>query len=199
MERFKQYFFKNFESIIIFAILWSAFLGTYFLDDPSIVLYFYYLPVLVASYFLGRRMGLLTAILSIVLVLVCALFFPFRFFSQEMLLQDISRLSSWGGFLILTSVTVSSLYEKNERRLEDLRNAYIGIVEILSKYLESTDKYTRGHSVRVSELAMEIAIAMDLHRTDVENVRVAGLLHDIGKIEISGEEMVKRLKKDGRI
>jgi putative nucleotidyltransferase with HDIG domain len=191
MERFKQYFFKNFESIIIFAILLSAFLGTYFLDDPSIVLYFYYLPVLVASYFLGRRMGLLTAILSIVLVLVCALLFPFRFFNQETLLQDISRLSSWGGFLILASVTVGSLYEKNERRIQDLKNAYVGIVEILSKYLESTDKYTKGHSVRVSELAMEVAIAMDLHRADVENLRVAGLLHDIGKIEISGQVLRK--------
>ena len=191
MERFKQFAFKNFEAILIFAILLSAFLGTYLLDDPSIVLNFYYLPVLVASYFLGRRMGLLTAILSILLVLVCALFFPSRFFSQNMLLQDIGRLSSWGGFLILASVTVGSLYEMNERQLHDLKNAYVGIVEILSKYLESTDRYTKGHSVRVSELSMEVAIAMDLHRTDVENIRVAGLLHDIGKIEISGQILRK--------
>ncbi len=191
MERFKQFAFKNFEAILIFAILLSAFLGTYFLDDPSIVLNFYYLPVLVASYFLGRRMGLLTAILSILLVLICALLFPSRFFSHNMLLQDIGRLSSWGGFLILASVTVGSLYEMNERQLHDLKNAYVGIVEILSKYLESTDRYTKGHSVRVSELAMEVAIAMDLHRTDVENIRVAGLLHDIGKIEISGHILRK--------
>jgi putative nucleotidyltransferase with HDIG domain len=38
---------------------------------------------------------------------------------------------------------------------------------------------------------MEIAIAMELHRTEVENIRVAGLLHDIGKIEISGEILRK--------
>jgi putative nucleotidyltransferase with HDIG domain len=191
MERFKQFAYKNFEAILIFAILLSAFLGTYFLDDPSIVLNFYYLPVLVASYFLGRRMGLLTAILSILLVLICALVFPSRFFSQNMLLQGIGRLSSWGGFLILASITVGSLYEMNDRRLHDLKNAYVGIVEILSKYLESTDRYTKGHSVRVSELAMEVAIAMDLHRTDVENIRVAGLLHDIGKIEVSGQILRK--------
>ncbi|HVO65798.1 MAG TPA: HD domain-containing phosphohydrolase [Syntrophales bacterium] len=191
MERFKQFAFKNFEAILVFAILLSAFLGTYFLDDHSIVLNFYYLPVLVASYFLGRRMGLLTAIMSILLVLVCALLFPSRFFSQNMLLQDIGRLSSWGGFLILASVTVGSLYERNERRLHDLKNAYVGIVEILSKYLESTDRYTKGHSVRVSELAMDMAIALDLHRTDVDNIRVAGLLHDIGKIEVSGQILRK--------
>jgi putative nucleotidyltransferase with HDIG domain len=191
MERFKQFAFKNFEAILVFAILLSAFFGTYFLDEPSVVLNFYYLPVLVASYFLGRRMGVLTAILSILLVLICALLFPSRFFGQNMLLQDIGRLSSWGGFLILASVTVGSLYEMNERQLHDLKNAYVGIVEILSKYLESTDRYTKGHSVRVSELAMEVAISMDLHRTDVENIRVAGLLHDIGKIEVSGQILRK--------
>ena len=191
MERFKQYIFKNFEAIIVLVILLSSFLGTYFLDDPSIVLNFYYLPVLVASYFLGRRMGLLTATLSILFVLVCALIFPSRFFTQDMLLQDICRLSSWGGFLILASITVGSLYEMNERGLRDIKDAYIGVVEILAKYLESTDRYTQGHSVRVSELAMDVAIAMGLHRTDVENIRVAGLLHDIGKVEVSGEILRK--------
>jgi putative nucleotidyltransferase with HDIG domain len=83
------------------------------------------------------------------------------------------------------------LYEQNERRIRDLKNAYIGILEILSKYLESTDRYTKGHSVRVSELAMEIGVAMELSRPEVENIRVAGLLHDIGKIEISGEILRK--------
>ena len=86
---------------------------------------------------------------------------------------------------------MGTLYEQNERRLQDLKNAYIGVLEILSKYLESTDRYTKGHSVRVSELAMETAIAMELPRSEVENIRVAGLLHDIGKIEVSGEILRK--------
>jgi len=38
---------------------------------------------------------------------------------------------------------------------------------------------------------MEIAITMGLHRNEVENIRAAGLLHDIGKIEISGEILSK--------
>jgi putative nucleotidyltransferase with HDIG domain len=83
------------------------------------------------------------------------------------------------------------LYEKNEQRIKELKNAYIGVLEILSKYLESTDRYTKGHSLRVSELATEIAIAMGLPRPEVENIRVSGLLHDIGKIEISSEILSK--------
>jgi len=191
MEGFKQFIISHFETILVGIILLAAFLGMYLIEEKSIVLNFYYLPVLSAGYFLGRRMGLLTAVLSILIVVVNLLAFPDSFFKGQDSLRSLTQLLSWGGFLILASIAVGTLYEQNERRLQDLRSAYIGILEILSKYLESTDRYTKGHSVRVSELAMEIAIAMELPRPQVENVRVAGLLHDIGKIEISGEILRK--------
>jgi putative nucleotidyltransferase with HDIG domain len=191
MERFKQFIVKHFEQILVSVILVAAFIGTYFIEEETLVLNFYYLPVIVAGYFLGRRMGVLAAVFSILAVLICALLFPQRFFSDKIFWHSIARLSSWSGFLILASIAVGTLYEQNERRMLDLKNAYIGILEILSKYLESTDRYTKGHSVRVSELAMETAISMELPRPEVENIRVAGLLHDIGKIEISGEILTK--------
>jgi putative nucleotidyltransferase with HDIG domain len=136
-------------------------------------------------------MGVLTAVLSVLAVLYFVLISPQRFFSEKVFWYSIAKLSSWSGFLILASIVVGTLYEENERRLQDLKNAYIGILEILSKYLESADPYTKGHSVRVSELAKETAVIMDLRPDEVENVRVAGLLHDIGKIEISGEILRK--------
>jgi putative nucleotidyltransferase with HDIG domain len=191
MEHLKKFVLRHFEKIIVLIILIAAFLGTYYIEEESIVLNFYYLPVLVAGYFLGRRMGVLAAVLSILLVFLIFLIFPQRSPIDKAFWHSVIRLSAWGGFLILASVTVGSLYEENERRLQDQKNAYIGILEILSKYLESTDPYTKGHSVRVSELAKETAIAMDLPPNEVENVRVAGLLHDIGKVEVSGEILRK--------
>jgi putative nucleotidyltransferase with HDIG domain len=191
MERCKQFFANHLEKVLVVAILLATAAGTYWVEDKSIILYFHYLPVLTAGYFLGRRMGVLTAILSILVVIVSALFAPRQFFKEQAFLDGLGLLSSWGGFLILASITVGTLYEQNEKRMQDLKNAYIGVLEILSKYLESTDRYTKGHSVRVSETAMEIAIAMGLPRGEVENIRVAGLLHDIGKIEISSEILQK--------
>jgi putative nucleotidyltransferase with HDIG domain len=136
-------------------------------------------------------MGVLTSVLSILAVMICLLLFPERFFPGRERLKGIAQLSSWGGFLILASFTVGSLYERNEQRVKELKRAYIGVLEILPKYFESTDRYTKGHSVRVSELSMEIGMAMELPRPEVENIRVVGLLHDIGKIEISGEILSK--------
>ncbi len=191
MEQAKQFIMKHFEKILVAIIFVTAFLGTYFIEEVSLIFNFYYLPVLVASYFLGRRIGILVALLSIIDVMICAMLFPERFFSDRVLWHSVMKLTSWSIFLFLASVTVGTLYEQNERRLEDLKNAYIGIIEILAKYLESTDRYTKGHSVRVSELAMETAIAMELPRSQVDNIRAAGLLHDIGKIEISAEVLGK--------
>ena len=191
METFKQFITKHFEKVLIIIILIAAFIGTYLIEEKSIVLNFYYLPALSAGYFLGRRMGVLTAIFSILVVVISTLLFPNTFFKGQDFFNTLAQLFSWGGFLILTSIAVGTLYEQNERRLRDLKNAYIGVLEILSKYLESTDRYTKGHSVRVSELAMEVAIAMELPRAEVENIRVAGLLHDIGKIDVSGDILQK--------
>jgi putative nucleotidyltransferase with HDIG domain len=191
MEHLKKFVSRHFEKIIVLIILIAAFLGTYYIEEESIVLNFYYLPVLVAGYFLGRRMGVLTAVLSILIVFLVFLIFPQYSLSDKIFWRSIIRFSAWGGFLILASVTVGSLYEENARRLQDQKNAYIGILEILSKYLESTDPYTKGHSVRVSELAKETAMIMDMSQNEIENVRVAGLLHDIGKIDVSGEILRK--------
>jgi putative nucleotidyltransferase with HDIG domain len=194
MEQFKKFILVHFEKILVGIILIVAFVGTYLVEEKFIILNFYYLPVLTAGYFLGRRMGVLAAVFSILAVLICLLVFPERFFTSGEILKGVTQLCSWGGFLILASFTVGTLYERNEQRIKELKNAYIGVLEILSKYLESTDRYTKGHSVRVSELAMEIGIAMELPRPEVENIRVAGLLHDIGKIEISGEILSKAAK-----
>ena len=191
MENTKQFIVQHFEKILVGVILATALVGTYTIEEKFVVLNFYYLPVLFAGYFLGRRMGVLSAVLSILAVSIFALLFPERFFIEKIFWHNFAKISSWGGFLILASIAVGTLYEQSERRLQDLKKAYVGILEILSKYLESTDRYTKGHSVRVGGLAREIAIAMELPRPVVENIHASGLLHDIGKIEISGEILRK--------
>jgi len=189
MEKIKLFLVRHFEKILVFVILAAAILGTFFMKDKTLLLNFYFLPVVFASYYLGKRLGVLSAFLSILAVIVCAIIFRDRFLPPDQEFRGIFMLSSWGGFLLLTAYAVGGLYEQKEHRMEELQKAYVGILEILSKYIETKDGYTKGHSIRVSEYAK--GIAMELPRHLVENVRVAGLLHDIGKIEISSEVIQK--------
>jgi len=185
MHKFKEYVIRNFENLTVIAVLLSVISISYLIDEKLMMLNFYYLPVLMAGYFIGKRASVLVAIFSILTVTFFAILNMEAYSGGRGIGYIASGLCGWSGFLLLTSYIVGALYEQKQKRIEDLQEAYVGILEILIKFLESTDRYTKGHSERVAEHAMDIAIAMGLSRGEVENIRVAALLHDIGKIEIS--------------
>jgi putative two-component system response regulator len=60
------------------------------------------------------------------------------------------------------------------------------VVLSLASMLEAKDPYTRGHSARVGDLACRLAQHMQLDAEECELMRVAGLLHDIGKVGVPG-------------
>lgn len=186
MEKLKIYVFKHFEKILILTILLCIIAISYFVPYKIGFLNFFYLPIIAAGYSLGRRMAVLTAFLCILFVVIFLLLSPSSFFTADTeKVYVIVSLIAWGSFLILTSAAIGYLYEEKEKKIKDLKAAYVGILEILSKYLESADKYTKGHSVRVSHLSEDIVRVMGLTSFERENIKVAALLHDIGKTEIS--------------
>jgi putative nucleotidyltransferase with HDIG domain len=82
----------------------------------------------------------------------------------------------------------TSELEKEKAALHALT---IGVAETLINAMEAKDVYLRGHSSRVADLAASIAEELGLHADVVENVRLAGRLHDVGKIGISEDILNK--------
>lgn len=78
---------------------------------------------------------------------------------------------------------------------ERLQSAYLQFVGSLANALDARDRYTAGHSRRVSELSCAVASALQLSEQDIERIRVGALLHDIGKIGVSDSV----LQKPGRL
>ncbi|GAB4336986.1 MAG: hypothetical protein Kow0099_10220 [Candidatus Abyssubacteria bacterium] len=198
MEKPKLLVVKYFEELTVAIVLLSVVCITYAIHEKMVMLNFYYLPVLMAGYFIGKRASVLVAIFSILAVVFFAVLKTEAYAAGRGFGYLISSLSGWAGFLLLTGGVVGTLNEQKQRRIEELQQAYVGILEILVKYLETTDRYTRGHSQRVADLASEIAAEMGLSHQDIENIRVAALLHDIGKVEISANLIGKaaRLSRD---
>ncbi|MBV8518290.1 MAG: response regulator [Acidobacteria bacterium] len=58
------------------------------------------------------------------------------------------------------------------------------VICALALALEAKDRYTRGHSQRVGDLARKFALHVGISANDAERIRIAGLLHDIGKIAV---------------
>ena len=78
---------------------------------------------------------------------------------------------------------------------ENLQGAYVEFVGSLANALDARDRYTAGHSWRVSQLSCATAAAMELGHDDIERIRIGALLHDIGKIGIADSV----LQKPGRL
>ena len=164
--------------------------------QQMIVLNGFYLPVVLAAYYFGKARAVVTSTASILLVVWFALSIPDAFaITGSGVLHKWLGLTLWGSLLILIAAATGHLYEVKRGAFDDLNHAYHGIVEILSKFIDTADKYTEAHSVRVSLYAAATGRRLGLSDQEIEDVRVAALLHDVGKLDVS----VDLLKKVGRL
>lgn len=85
----------------------------------------------------------------------------------------------------------------NQKKMRDLLEHTENILSSLITVLEARDFYTKGHSERVSSMAFEFGMFLELPDKDISVLKRAGLLHDIGKIGIPDLLLQKkgRLKK----
>jgi hypothetical protein len=96
------------------------------------------------------------------------------------------------GIVALPFLLVRQLYQMNFQLQEELEEK----LELMVKAMEARDPYTSGHSRRVSEYAVAIARELRLSTNDVDGIKRAALLHDVGKIY---EEFAPLLRKQGKL
>lgn len=87
------------------------------------------------------------------------------------------------------------LERKVEKQAEKIRASLLNTVMALVYALEAKDEYTNGHSQRVAEMSVAIAVKLGWLQPDIEKIRLAGLIHDIGKIGVRKSV----LEKPGRL
>jgi putative two-component system response regulator len=76
------------------------------------------------------------------------------------------------------------LEERIEEQTAEIRKIFLGAIEALVTALEAKDKYTGGHSRRVTDIALALGKELGLSVRDLEDLRWGSLLHDIGKIAV---------------
>jgi putative nucleotidyltransferase with HDIG domain len=82
-----------------------------------------------------------------------------------------------------------------KRAAEENRSLFLGSIQMLAGAVDEKDPYTRGHSDRVTRYSVIIARELGLPNEEVEKIRIAAQLHDVGKIGI--EDRI--LKKPGAL
>ncbi len=175
----QQFFFRHFERTLVLLLVASLLAINWVVEQKFAFLSFYYLPIILAGFYGGRRFAVVAGLF------IASLVFFFQA-TQGLgmdpgLTQDaLMLLIPWGGFLILTGYVVGGLAEQRAARLADLKNAYLATLEVLTFHIESADRHQEGHSTRVAELSGAIGVELKLTENEIENLRIAALLHEVG-------------------
>jgi HD-GYP domain-containing protein (c-di-GMP phosphodiesterase class II) len=98
--------------------------------------------------------------------------------------STVSELSTLGAAFNVMTDKVEEQIVNLAKAAEENRELFIGTVKALAAAIDGKDKYTRGHSERVSRISVAIGKRMGLNDDELEALRISALLHDIGKIAI---------------
>jgi PAS domain S-box-containing protein len=93
--------------------------------------------------------------------------------------------------IIYDSTNRKQAEEQLKNTLESLRKALSTTIQVMVSAIEVRDPYTSGHQTRSADLARAIATEMGLPQDTVEGIRMAGSIHDIGKLSIPAEILSK--------
>lgn len=203
MKTFKDYILRNFEQVFILVVVATVFFVNYYIPYKIAFLNFYFLPVILAGYYMGTRRSVMGAGLCIVLVIAYIVLYPDLFTLPGKLFDVYLHIVLWGGFLILAGAVVGKQHENlnleiqethelNERLLnkqkqllskqEELNQANIALkdysVNLESKVKERTVELEKSkHSVEILKAKVEDTLYSTMDAT-VAKLLIEGRLRN---------------------
>ena len=176
--------------LLLFLVVIAALLN-FIVASQRMALVFYFLPTLYSAYHFGRRHATLTAIASIILVVLLVFLNPAMFRRHiEIPFGLCFDLIVWGGVLMLAGYATGTLYEHNQKSLREMEEGYDGMLVILQNFL-ANQKYSESHGYRISMCANKIAEAAGLDAQSLDDLRTAALLFNMKDLGITNEVLIK--------
>ncbi|MGO9087169.1 MAG: HD-GYP domain-containing protein [Candidatus Sulfotelmatobacter sp.] len=177
--------------LLLFLVVIAAMLN-FLVASQRMALVFYFLPTLYSAFYFGRRHATLTAVASVVLVVLLTFTNPAMFRGRVELPFDARwfDLTVWGGVLMVAGYVTGTLYERNQQTLREMEDGYDGMLAILQNFL-ANQKYSEAHAYRISMCATKIAETLGLDSGSLEDLRTAALLFNLKELGITNEVLYK--------
>lgn len=112
-------------------------------------------------------------------------------YSTRVEAKSISEIATLGESFNLMSEKVEEHIAKLAKAAEENRELFVGTVKALAAAIDGKDRYTRGHSERVSRVSLAIGQRLGMSEEELETLRISALLHDVGKIAIDDSILKK--------
>ncbi len=105
-------------------------------------------------------------------------------YSSRVDTKNITEIGTLGEAFNAMSGNLEEHIAKLARAAQENRELFVGTVKALAAAIDGKDKYTRGHSERVSRISVAIGRRMGMDEQELDTLRMSALLHDVGKIAI---------------
>ncbi len=168
--------------IVVIGITFLMFrMGGY----KAVALNLFFLPIVLSGYYLGRAHAAVLAVFTALCVVIASCVDKTGYASYASTFTLGLALTVWACVLGLTAMLVGTLCDERAAKTEELHDAYIGVVEVLSKYLQSGNPRVKARSIRTAETAQLVADELKLGRQQADDVRVGALLFDLENVEVT--------------
>ncbi len=201
MQRFREFCREHYlEVMLTVTTIGCSVLLTLLPAAKVVVLNLHFLPIVLAGFFLGRYRAGALALLSAIsaTMLISGDVDGFSATNSPVIVG--LTITVWAAVLGLTAILIGTLKDDLVDKAAEAREAQGGVVEILSRYLQSVNPQLENRSQRVARLCEQVAHKLRLEPRESDNIRVAAVLADIENVEITAR-IVKRavgeLKSDG--
>ncbi len=105
-------------------------------------------------------------------------------FSSRVETNNMTEIGTLGETFNVMTDKVEEQIAGLAKAAEENRELFVGTVKALAAAIDGKDKYTRGHSERVSRISVAIGKRMQMPADELEKLRISALLHDVGKIAV---------------
>ncbi len=180
-----------FEIMLLIATLGLTYLVYRMGPYKMVALNLYFLPIVLSGYFLGRTSAGILALFCALGVTIVTTWASSGFAAYNSPVMMGLALTVWAAALGLTAILVGTLCDERAAKVKELHEAYVGVVEVVSKYLQSGNPKIKTRSIRIAELCQMVAEELRLSRKQRDDIRVGALLYDLGNVEITTKVISK--------
>src|SRR6202044_3953090 len=105
-------------------------------------------------------------------------------FHQRVPVQGAAEIRELAGTFNNMADDIESFIAQLKQAAAENRELFLGSIRMLAAAIDEKDPHTRGHSDRVAKYSMLIGNQLGLSAEDLDRLRIASLLHDVGKIGV---------------
>lgn len=182
---------RIFEIMLMVVVLGMSMLFYKMGQHKIVVLPLFFLPVVLSGYFLGRSSAGELALFCAVVVTIATTVAATGFAAYDDPTMVGMVLTVWAAVLGLTALLTGTLCDERAKTLEELHTAYVGVVDVVSRYLQGANPDGNDRASRVTRLSKSVGRTLKLSPKEVDDLCVASLLFDLESFEITTKMLSK--------